>query len=161
MPQPLIAAIPNDVTMAAGYVVRVIALSPTDGSTVAGVRLTNVAFQVRNQNQDGTFEGGGVPPLPLLVPVDDTYVAPTPTPTPVPSPSTQPPSGPLHTQAMSVTDAAQRTFALAVADKLEPVTTPTVQLPAGSTPFHALANAITDTAVHLWAAAVANVLEPM
>lgn len=161
MPQPLIAAIPNDITLAAGYVIRVVALNPTSGATVAGVRATDVAFQVANTSPAGDGGSAGVAPLPLLVPSSDVQVDATPTPTPSTSPSSQTTGGPLHTQAVAVTDTAQRTFALAVADKLEPVSVPTVQLPTGSTPFHALANAITDTAIHLWAAAVANTLEPM
>ena len=58
MPAPLIAAMPNDVTMAGGYVVRIVAISPTDGSTVAGVRATDVAFQVQNT---APFTPGGSP----------------------------------------------------------------------------------------------------
>lgn len=161
MAQPLIAAMPNDVILSSGYVVRVVALDPTTGATVAGVRLTDVAFQVQPTDSGGPTDTGTGTPLPLLVPSDDTFVEPTPSLTPAPSPSTQAPSGPLHTQAKQVTDTSQRTFALAVADKLEPVSVPTVQLPSGSSPFHVLANAITDTAVYLWAAAVANVLEPV
>jgi hypothetical protein len=161
MPQPLIAALPQDLVMASGYVIRLTALSPTTGATITGVIVTDVTFQVRpvNIGPGGTTDGEA--PLPLLVPTDDTADTGTTTTTGATTPAQTVAVSPLHTQAQAVTDTAQRTFALAVADRLEPVAAPSVQLPAGTTPFHALANAISDTAVHLWAAAVANILEPL
>lgn len=71
MPQPLIAALPLDLILASGYQVRFAALSPTTGATVSGVRVTDVAFQVRplNIGPGGTIDGET--PMPLLVPVDE------------------------------------------------------------------------------------------
>lgn len=70
MPQPLIAPLPLDLVLASGYVVRFTALSPTTGATITGVRVTDVAFQVRpvNIGPGGTVDG--LAPLPLLVPTD-------------------------------------------------------------------------------------------
>lgn len=71
MPQPLIAALPIDLILASGYQIRFNALSPSSGASITGVRVTDVAFQVRPVNigpgavtEDGT-------PSPLLVPSDD------------------------------------------------------------------------------------------
>lgn len=65
---------PNDITMAGGYVVRIVAISPTDGSAITGVRATDVAFQVQNTSPGGASTDPmlGNDPLPLLVPTDQT-----------------------------------------------------------------------------------------
>jgi hypothetical protein len=72
MPAPAIAALPLDLILSSGYVIRFTALNPTSGAAVTGVRVTDVAFQVRPVN----IGPGGVDidgaPLPLLVPTDDT-----------------------------------------------------------------------------------------
>lgn len=44
MPQPLIAPMPPDLDLPDGYVVQWAAISPTDGSTVAGVKIKNVSI---------------------------------------------------------------------------------------------------------------------
>jgi len=70
--QPLIAALPLDLVLASGYSIRLTALSPTTGAVITGVKVADVAFQVRpvNIGPDGTTDGGA--PLPLLVPTDET-----------------------------------------------------------------------------------------
>ena len=135
-------------------------MNAANGAAVTGVRVTDIAFQMRpvNIGPDGTIDG--VAPLPLLVPSSDTAGDTGSSPTPSPTPAPVQTAGALHTLAGSVTDTAARTFSLAVADKLEAVGTPAVALPAGTRPFHTLANAIAANDVHVWAAAVANVIEP-
>lgn len=71
MAAPLIASLPLDLVLSSGYVVRVVALVPTTGAAVTGVRVTDLAFQVRPFN---TVQGGGTTeeaPMPLLVPTED------------------------------------------------------------------------------------------
>jgi hypothetical protein len=72
VPQPLIAALPLDLILNSGYQIRFTALSPSTGAAITGVRVTDIAFQVRpvNIGPGGTDEGGA--PLPLLVPTDET-----------------------------------------------------------------------------------------
>lgn len=70
MPQPLKATLPPDCILSAGYVIRITALSPTDGSTVAGVSLSDISFFVTPLDQPLPGEGGDAP-LPLLVPSDE------------------------------------------------------------------------------------------
>ena len=71
MPQPLIAALPLDLILASGYVIRFNALSPSTGAQITGVRVTDVAFQVRPVNiGPGAVAGDGTP-SPLLVPTDE------------------------------------------------------------------------------------------
>lgn len=64
MPEPLTAGLPLDCTLSAGYVMRLVALDPTTGNTVAGVNLSDISFFVTDlmgNAQDDT-------PNPLLVP---------------------------------------------------------------------------------------------
>lgn len=70
--QPLIAALPIDLILSSGYVVRLTALSPSTGATITGVKVSDVAFQVRpiNIGPGGTTDG--LAPSPLLVPTDET-----------------------------------------------------------------------------------------
>lgn len=70
MPQPLIAALPLDLILASGYQIRFNALSPATGAAITGVRVTDIAFQVRpiNLGPGGTIDGAA--PFPLLVPTD-------------------------------------------------------------------------------------------
>jgi hypothetical protein len=72
MPAPAIAALPLDLILSSGYLVRVTALNPVDGSTVSGVRVTDIAFQVRPVNIGTGGVVDGLAPLPLLVPTDQT-----------------------------------------------------------------------------------------
>jgi hypothetical protein len=44
--QPLIAGLPPDCELSAGYVIRVVALDPTTGATVTGVTLSDVSLFV-------------------------------------------------------------------------------------------------------------------
>lgn len=71
MAKPLIASLPLDLVLASGYQVRFTALDPVTGNAVTGVRITDVAFQVRPV----AHGPGGLDlvdaPLPLLVPVED------------------------------------------------------------------------------------------
>lgn len=48
MPEPITAGLPPDLVLGAGYVIRLAALNPTTGATVAGVTLSNVSIFVRN-----------------------------------------------------------------------------------------------------------------
>ena len=45
---PLIAGLPPDCTLYAGCRVRVVAINPTTGAAVTGVRVANVSLFVRN-----------------------------------------------------------------------------------------------------------------
>jgi len=72
MPQPLIAALPKDLVLPSGYVIRIAALAPTDGSAVTGVRVTDLAFQVRPVTTSDVGGTIGDVPSPLLVPTDET-----------------------------------------------------------------------------------------
>lgn len=69
MPQPLKASLPPDCILSAGYVIRITALNPVDGSTVAGVSLSDISFFVTPLDQPLTGENGEAP-MPLLVPSD-------------------------------------------------------------------------------------------
>jgi hypothetical protein len=70
MPAPLIADLPPDCTLSAGYVVRLTALDPTTGAVVAGVTLSDISFFVTDLAPDGgTFTDDA--PMPLLVPSDE------------------------------------------------------------------------------------------
>lgn len=72
MPAPAIAALPLDLILSSGYQIRFTALNPTTGAAVTGVRVTDVAFQVRPVNiGPGGFDDTGAP-LPLLVPTTET-----------------------------------------------------------------------------------------
>lgn len=46
MAQPLIVAMPPGIEMKGGYTVALTAVDPTTGAEVAGVDVSNVAFQV-------------------------------------------------------------------------------------------------------------------
>lgn len=72
MPAPSIAALPLDLILSSGYVVRITALNPTDGSQVSGVRVTDIAFQVRPISVGAGGTVNGLDPLPMLVPTDQT-----------------------------------------------------------------------------------------
>ena len=65
------AGLPADCTLSAGYIVRLVALDPTTGASVAGVNLRDVSFFVTDLNSDGTTTGPDNTPLPLLVPSDE------------------------------------------------------------------------------------------
>jgi hypothetical protein len=69
--QPLIADLPQEIVLSAGYVVRITALNPATGAAVTGVRVTDLAFQVRPSTADIPGSDGGAP-LPLLVPTTET-----------------------------------------------------------------------------------------
>ena len=64
MPQPLIAGLPPDLILSAGYVVRVVALDPSTGATVTGVALSDTSLFVTDLND--TLPDAGTNPL--LVP---------------------------------------------------------------------------------------------
>ena len=68
MAQPLIAALPLDLILASGYQIRFQALAPTSGAQITGVRVTDVAFQVRPINIGPDAAGVDGTPMPLLVP---------------------------------------------------------------------------------------------
>lgn len=72
MPQPLIAALPLDLILASGYEIRFTALSPTTGNAITGVRVTDIALQVRPIHVGpGAIDAAG-DVMPLLVPVSET-----------------------------------------------------------------------------------------
>lgn len=48
MAQPFDVALPPDLLLAGGYKVRVTAIDPTTGNTVAGVNVSNVTLQVED-----------------------------------------------------------------------------------------------------------------
>jgi len=48
MPQALVAGLPPNLNLTAGYVVRFAALDPTDGSTISGVNIVNAALYVNS-----------------------------------------------------------------------------------------------------------------
>lgn len=48
MPVPATAAMPPNLDLDSGYTIRVTALDPTTGASVAGVVLTNVIIMARN-----------------------------------------------------------------------------------------------------------------
>lgn len=64
MPQPLVAGLPPDLVLSAGYVVRLTALDPASGAVVSGVTVADVSFMVRPLTT-GDVDGA---PMPLLVP---------------------------------------------------------------------------------------------
>jgi hypothetical protein len=64
MAEPLTAGLPPDCVLSAGYTVRLVALDPTTGNTVAGVNLSDISFFVT----DLAGNAGGDAPNPLLVP---------------------------------------------------------------------------------------------
>lgn len=66
---PLIAGLPPDCVLSAGYIVRITALDPTTGATVAGVTLSDISFFVTDLI--GQEIGDDAAPLPLLVPTDE------------------------------------------------------------------------------------------
>lgn len=72
MPAPSIAALPIDLIMSSGYQVRFTALDPTTGAAVSGVRVTDIALQVRPVNIGPDAIGADGAPMPLLVPTDGT-----------------------------------------------------------------------------------------
>lgn len=70
MPTPLKATLPPDCILSAGYVVRITALDALTGAVVAGVQLSDISIFVTDLNTEPGQET--TPPLPLLVPTDDT-----------------------------------------------------------------------------------------
>jgi hypothetical protein len=64
VPQPLIAGLPPDLDLSAGYVVRLNALDPATGLEVSGVALSDVSVFVTDLQ--GNI--GDLTPDPLLVP---------------------------------------------------------------------------------------------
>jgi hypothetical protein len=70
MAKPLIAGLAPQLVCAPGYVVRVTALDPTTGATVAGVIVSDVALQVNTLTGEGdTGTDQLLPPLLAYVPV--------------------------------------------------------------------------------------------
>lgn len=63
---PLVAGLPPDLVLGPGYSLRLRALDPTFGTNVAGVRLTDVSYFVRNVGE-GSDDDLQVGPF-LLVP---------------------------------------------------------------------------------------------
>lgn len=68
MALPLIAGLPPELILSAGYVVRLNALDPTTGAPVAGVVVTDTSIFVAQL----TGPDVGEAPLPQLVPTDST-----------------------------------------------------------------------------------------
>jgi hypothetical protein len=54
MSQPFIQPLPPDLSLYAGCVVRVTAIDPSTGNTVAGVTVSNVSLFVTNLRGDST-----------------------------------------------------------------------------------------------------------
>ena len=65
------AGLPADCTLSAGYIVRLVALDPTTGASVAGVNLRDVSFFVTDLNPGAGSSGPDNTPLPLLVPTGE------------------------------------------------------------------------------------------
>lgn len=65
MPTPLIAGLPPECVLSAGYVIRLTALDPTTGAVVTGVTLTDVSILVSQLTGPNVEDGT---PVPLLVP---------------------------------------------------------------------------------------------
>jgi len=72
MPQPLIAALPLELVMESGYVIKVNALDPTTGAEITGVRVTDVTLQVRPIHLSAPVGTDGADEMPLLVPFLET-----------------------------------------------------------------------------------------
>lgn len=64
MAAPLIAGLPPDLVLGAGYVIRLAALDPTTGAAVAGVVLADVSLFVTQLSGPRLDED----PMPVLVP---------------------------------------------------------------------------------------------
>ena len=64
---PVTAAMPFQLDLVGGYILRVTALSPSTGLVVSGVNVSNVTFQVTNV-LGGNLAADGFVPLPLLTP---------------------------------------------------------------------------------------------
>lgn len=78
MAQPLVAGLPPDCHLSAGYIVRLTALNPTTGAAVANVALSDISFLVTNVGAGGTTggtNGAGTSEdaFPLLVPLEDWF----------------------------------------------------------------------------------------
>lgn len=63
MPIPLIAGLPPDLVLSAGYTFRVTALDPVTGNTMGGVTVKNISIFVSDI-------GGTLDAIPLLVPTN-------------------------------------------------------------------------------------------
>ncbi len=68
MPQPLIAGLPPDCELEAGYTIRVTALDPATGAQVTGVQLSDVSLFVTDVNDNVD----DFAPIPILVPSGNT-----------------------------------------------------------------------------------------
>lgn len=68
MAKPLKATLPPDLTLSAGYAVRLNALDATTGAEVAGVVVEEVSFFVTDLI--GAPQDAGSVPSPLLVPTE-------------------------------------------------------------------------------------------
>lgn len=64
--KPLIAGLPPDLTLSAGYILRLNALDPLTGAEISGVAVSDVSFFVTDLHA-GTDDA----PRPLLVPSED------------------------------------------------------------------------------------------
>ena len=53
MAQPFDIALPPDILLSGGYTVRVTAIDPTTGNTVAGVNVSDVTLQVEDLGGSG------------------------------------------------------------------------------------------------------------
>lgn len=68
MPEPLIAGLPPDCQLSAGFVIRLTALDPTTGVAVTGVEITEGSLLVTDVH--GNIDN--LAPDPLLVPSSET-----------------------------------------------------------------------------------------
>lgn len=57
MPAVVKTNMPSDVDIGQGYTLRIAALAPADGSTVAGVKISNMTLEVQ-QLTTGSLESG-------------------------------------------------------------------------------------------------------
>lgn len=69
MAAPMKTGLPPDCTLAAGYIIRLVALD-TSGNSVAGVNLSNISFFVTDLIS-GPASSPDDTPTPLLVPVQE------------------------------------------------------------------------------------------
>lgn len=74
MAQPLIAAMPQDLDLGGGWIVRITAVDPASGAPVTGVKVSNVVITA--DPLSGAVEApptdDGLPaPIPLLVPTSE------------------------------------------------------------------------------------------
>ncbi len=67
MPVPMLAPLPRDLDLDAGWTIRVTALNSVTGATVSGVTVSNVMIMAQSLGGAITAQGDFVP-LPLLTP---------------------------------------------------------------------------------------------